>query len=206
MERTFPERETAEQILGEAERKNPGPWADHSRNAARAAENIAGRCPGMDAEKAYALGLLHDIGRKDGPNGLRHILVGYQYCLVLGFSKSAQICLTHSFPLGKIGEAQGEWDCTEEEYDTVDRCLSKARYDEYDRLIQLCDALAPASGFCLMEKRLVDIALRHGVNALTQEKWKALFRIKTQFELRMGISVYGVLPGSVENTFSGAGS
>ncbi len=206
MGRLFPDEDTAERLLAEGEAKNPGPWAAHSRNVAQAARNIAGRCPGMDAGEAYVLGLLHDIGRRDGPNGLRHIPGGCRYCLSLGFPKAAQICLTHSFPGSqKIEEAQGEWDCTEEEYQWTARRLSQARYDEYDRLIQLCDALAPVSGFCLMEKRLVDVALRHGVNALTLQKWKALFGIKGEFESRMRLSVYDVLPGAVENTFSGAG-
>ncbi len=43
--------------------KNPGPWTKHSENTGLAARNIAEKLPGMDVEKAYILGLLHDIGR-----------------------------------------------------------------------------------------------------------------------------------------------
>ena len=58
----YPDRKTAEALLTEAEPHNPGPWGDHSRTAAHCAEAIAAAC-GLDADKAYVLGLLHDIGR-----------------------------------------------------------------------------------------------------------------------------------------------
>ena len=43
---------------------NPGPWGKHCLTAAHCAEKIASACGDMDVEKAYILGLLHDIGRK----------------------------------------------------------------------------------------------------------------------------------------------
>ena len=72
----YPERETAEALLREAESCNPGPWGNHSRIAARCAERIAASA-GMETEKAYVLGLLHDIGRKFGVKHLAHGLDGY---------------------------------------------------------------------------------------------------------------------------------
>lgn len=56
-------RKQAEELLVEAEKCNPGPWGDHSRVAAHCAERIARACGDMDPDKAYILGLLHDIGR-----------------------------------------------------------------------------------------------------------------------------------------------
>ena len=205
MDTGFPDRAAAEQMLEEAEQKSPGLWGKHSRNVALAAQNIAEFCPQLDAEKAYILGLLHDIGRIDGSTGMQHTLDGYRYCMLKGFSQAAQICLTHSFPNKNIDEAQGQWergkDCR-----TVKEFLARVRYDDYDRLIQLCDALGMASGFCLMEKRLMDVALRHGINQYTLNKWKAYFQIKENFESIMKKSVYEVLPGIVENTFDFAWS
>ena len=58
----YPDRKAAEALLAEAEPHNLGPWGDHSRIAAHCAEAIARAC-GLDADKAYVLGLLHDIGR-----------------------------------------------------------------------------------------------------------------------------------------------
>jgi hypothetical protein len=68
-------------------------------------------------------------------------------------------------------------------------------------LIQLCDALTTSRGFCLLEKRLVDVALRYGINDLTVSKWKATFRIKEKFETEIGMSVYNLLPGIKETSF-----
>ena len=70
--RTYPTIPEAEQLLREAEKCNPGPWGNHSRVAAFCAERIA-KAAGMDAEKAYVLGLLHDIGRKFGIKHLAHV-------------------------------------------------------------------------------------------------------------------------------------
>jgi len=196
----LPDRATAEQMLEEAKRKTPGPWVRHSCNVALSAQNIAELCPQMDAEKAYVLGLLHDIGRREGSFGMNHVLDGYRYCMLKGFSQAAQICLTHSFPNKNIHEAQGQWE-REEDRTIVGELLAGMQYDDYDRLIQLCDALGMASGFCLMEKRLMDVALRHGINQFTVDKWKAYFQVKEDFESVMKKSVYEVLPGIVENTF-----
>lgn len=205
MDTGFPDRATAEQMLEEAERKTPGPWVRHSCNVALSARNIAELCPQMDAEKAYVLGLLHDIGRGEGSTGMNHALDGYRCCISKGFPQAAQICLTHSFPTSNINEAQGPWE-REEHRRIAEELLAGMQYDDYDRLIQLCDALGMASGFCLMEKRLMDVALRHGINQYTLKKWKAYFQIKEYFESIMEKSVYEVLPGIVENTFDFARS
>lgn len=79
----YPDRKTAEALLAEAEPHNPGPWGDHSRIAAHCAEAIAHAC-GLDADKAYVLGLLHDIGRRYGKRHLGHVVDGYRYMLSLG--------------------------------------------------------------------------------------------------------------------------
>ena len=70
----YPDRETAEELLREAEGRNPGPWGNHSRTAAHCAEAIA-RYGGMNPDKAYVLGLLHDIGRRFGKRHLGHVLI-----------------------------------------------------------------------------------------------------------------------------------
>ena len=60
-----PTREQSLSWLSRSEELNPGPWIGHVRSAARAAEAIAGPC-GMDAEAAWHMGLLHDIGYYKG--------------------------------------------------------------------------------------------------------------------------------------------
>ena len=91
--KTYPDRKEALELLKEAGERNPGPWTEHSLTAAHCAEKIAGYA-GMDAEKAYILGLLHDIGRRFGKRHLGHVSDGYSYMMSLGFDDAARICLT----------------------------------------------------------------------------------------------------------------
>ena len=156
----------------------------------------------MDAEAAYILGCLHDIGRRAGVTGMRHVLDGYNYLMSLGYEQAARINLTHAYPIKNTAAGADLWDGSENEIQFVQVYLDQIDYNRYDRLIQLCDSLALPSGFCLMEKRLVDVVMRYGTNPLTIPKWKAYFAIKEDFEREIGQSIYSLLPGVVENTFS----
>ena len=57
----FPTREEALKLIRDGLLFNPGPWGKHCLTAAHCAEKIASACGDMDVEKAYILGLLHDI-------------------------------------------------------------------------------------------------------------------------------------------------
>lgn len=202
----IPDRATAEILLHEAGANNPGPWVAHVRHVAGAAQAIAARLPGLDPEAAYILGLLHDMGRRAGVTGMRHVVDGYRYLAVRGYEDAARINMTHSFAVKDPAAIFGQWDCTADELRFLETYLAGVEYDDYDRLIQLCDSLAMAEGFVLMEKRMLDVALRYGgVNDQILAKWRATFDIKHDFERRMGCSVYSLLPGVVENTFGAFG-
>ncbi len=121
----LPTRSEAERLLEEAEKCNPGPWGNHSRVAAHCAGKIAMACEGLDPEKAYILGLLHDIGRKFGVRHLGHVSDGYSYMMSLGYDEAARICLTHSFNNKRIDEYIGRADTSEEEYELIVTELGK---------------------------------------------------------------------------------
>ena len=71
-------------------------WVQHSRNVGIAARNIAGRVSGLDPDKAYTLGLLHDIGRRVGVVGVvRHVWEGYRYCMENWWDEVARVCICH---------------------------------------------------------------------------------------------------------------
>ncbi|MCB8943373.1 MAG: HD domain-containing protein [Ardenticatenaceae bacterium] len=197
----IPTRTQAEQLLQEGGQRNPGPWIDHSLYVARAAAQIAARHPHLDADTAYILGCLHDIGRREGITQLRHILDGYNFLMPLHFDDAARICLTHSFPTQNISEAFGEWDGTPEEHAFVAHYLQQITYTPYDRLLQLCDALALPTGFCALEKRFIHVVMRYGFNEFTLAKWRATYMIQADFEAIIGCSIYSILPGVMENTF-----
>ena len=190
----------AEAALNEAEILNPGPWGDHSRYVAKACRNIAARCGGLSEETAYCLGLLHDIGRYAGATSERHLIDGYRYCISRGWEKAAQICISHAFMIQNIRTSIGTFDVSEEDYRFMEQFVKKAVYDDYDRLVQLCDSLAMPGGFCILEKRFVDVALRYGIHPHTLNRWKKILEIKNYFEIRMGCLVYEVLPGVIENS------
>lgn len=185
----FPTIYEAEELLKEAEEVNPGDWVLHNRVTAGCARGIADKCKDIDTQKAYVLGLLHDIGRITGVCDLKHTIAGYKYMLEKGYDDSARICLTHSFPYKKVDSYNGFNDCNDEETAFIQEYINETDYDDYDRLIQLCDAISFPSGPCHIEKRLVDVVMRRGFNDLTILKWKEYFKIKEYFEEKMGLSL-----------------
>lgn len=198
----IPTRYEAEDMLYQGGQNNPGGWYDHSQYVALGAEIIASQHPQLDSNVAYILGLLHDIGRQGGESNMRHTIDGYRFLEPQGYTDSARICLTHSFPIKHVHAHAGQWDCPPEDVEFVAGYLASIEYNEYDRLIQLCDALALPTGFCLFEKRFVDIAVRHGVNEYTVPRWQATFALQQHFEQIIGSSIYELLPGVVDNTFA----
>ena len=193
--------EQAREELKLAAQRNPGPWEQHSLVAADNARRIAEKVSGMDAEKAYILGLLHDIGRREGITGMRHTVDGYRYLLEIGQPELAPVCITHSYPVCDPQLFAGKDDCTTEERMLIAEVLSSREYDDYDLLIQLCDAISLPEGACIMEKRFVDVLMRHGMNSFNKGKWEAYYRIKNHFDSLCGCNIYTLLPGIVENTF-----
>ena len=184
----YPTREEAERLLKEAESLNPGPWGNHCRTAAHCAQAIASKCPDMDPDKAYVLGLLHDIGRRFGVRHLGHVSDGYTYMLSLGYPAVAQICLTHSFHNLSLDDYIGKRDVSEEELKLIEDGLQKVCPDDYDRLIQLCDALAGSEGVLDIEERMSDVKRRYG--AYPQSKWDANLALKAYFEQKAGEDIY----------------
>ena len=184
----IPTRDEAEKLLKEAEACNPGPWGNHSRTAAHCAEKIAGACGDMDPEKAYILGLLHDIGRKFGVRHLGHVSDGFSYMMSLGYDEAARICLTHSFHNLTTDEYIGKFDTTDEELELIESELKKATPDDYDRLIQLCDALAGSEGVLDIGERMNSVKKRYG--HYPQSKWDANLRLKAYFEEKTHRNIY----------------
>lgn len=128
----YPTREEAIALLAEAEPHNPGPWGDHSRTAAHCAEKIAAAV-GLDPDKAFVLGLLHDIGRRYGKRHLGHVSDGYTYMMELGYDEVARVCMSHSFNDQSLASYVGHRDTTPEETALIERELATMVYDDYDR-------------------------------------------------------------------------
>lgn len=193
-------RKEAEKELTLAAQLNPGPWEQHSISVAENARRIAEKTGSMDCEKAYVMGLMHDIGRRAGIKGILHIFDGYDYMMGIGQEEIAHICLTHSFPVKDVNTYFGKYDCSDEQKTFLQRFLEEREYDSYDLLIQLCDAISLPNGACIIEKRFVDVALRHGLPDFTIRKWRAFMEIKKQFDEWCGCNIYTFLPNILENS------
>jgi len=188
----FPTVGEAKKLLLWGNKNNPGPWMDHSKVAARAAKTIAQKC-NLNGNAAFILGLLHDIGRYEGVTGLHHIYAGYELMTEKGYSYIAKICLTHSFPDKNLNSYIGKNDCTKEETIEIKNKLKDYEYDDYDRLIQLCDTIGSSDGICFMEKRILDVIKRYGkVNKSIVKKWDTIFEIKKYFDKLCGINIYNL--------------
>lgn len=189
----YPSVEEALNELKIAEKLNPGPWIKHSENVGLAARNIAHCIPGMNEEKAYVVGLLHDIGRRVGiVNIPKHVYEGYKYCMKKNWDEPARVCMTHSYVFMK--DEFNFKPNTLEECEIKNNLIKYDTADDYDRLIQMCDSLATDYGFVILEKRFVDVTRRYGIMEDYIKGWDVVFKIKEDFENRMGCSIYDVLP------------
>lgn len=189
----LPTRKEAEKLLIDAEKCNPGAWGNHSRVAAHCAEKIAQACNDLDTDKAYILGLLHDIGRKFGVRHLGHVSDGYSYMSSLGYDEVAKICLTHSFNEPSLDMYIGKFDTTKEELNMIQDALKTVSMDDYDKLIQLCDAIAGSKGVLNIEERMNDVKMRYGY--YPKVKWENNLKLKKYFEKKMGKDIYTVTEG-----------
>ena len=82
----------------------------------------------------------------------------------------------------------GKFDVSDEELRLIKTELDKAVYDEYDRLIQLCDSLAGADGVLDVEDRMNDVKKRYGF--YPQAKWDTNIRLMQHFEKKMNQNIY----------------
>ena len=198
----YPSIEQVYKELEEAGKRNPGQWIAHSINAGKAARFIAEKCPELNPDKAFALGALHDIGRREGVFYMRHIIEGYNYTTEKGWDEVARVCLTHSFPLQDIATDIQKADITGEQYSFIGDYIKNAEYDYYDRLIILCDCLANSKGFCILERRMVDVARRYGIFEHTLDRWNKYFELLEYFGNKAGCSIYSLLPDIEKTTFA----
>jgi putative nucleotidyltransferase with HDIG domain len=186
----FPQRRKALEILSEAEKLNPGPWVEHSKNVALCAEAIANECEGLDGEKAYILGLLHDIGRRAGKGQLMHVYYGWKYMLELGYTDVAQVCLSHSYNTHDMKDDMAVCDISTEQYNDLVNALNECVYDEYDLLIQLCDSIAMAEGVVDICERMSDIKKRYG--SYPQAKWDRNLELLEYFSKKVNGNLYEI--------------
>ena len=139
---SFPDKQTARELFENVINLRNGsncPFVDnqeytfrkHCQGVALAAEKIAAAA-GLDKNKAYVFGLLHDAGRilDEKTNNVYHFYTGYKYLNKLGYPEIARISLTHSF-YGKIIDESLYMKIPD--IQECKKLLSNVEYDDYDR-------------------------------------------------------------------------
>ena len=166
----------------------------HTNGVGDSAYKIAGYC-GLNQEKAYVLGLLHDYGKiqNEKKTGKAHFIVGYNKMIKLGLEEVAKICITHSFPLKKIVfENYPQYSL--QDLKKAQEIISSLEYDDYDRLIQLCDMLFEGNNIVSYKERLSCISKRYNLSLSQTESLKQGFlQNKSYFDAKCGCSVYKIL-------------
>lgn len=164
----------------------------HCHGVALAAEKIA-KAASLNQNKAYVFGLLHDAGRilDEKTNNVYHSYTGYKYLNKLGYPEIARISLTHSF-YGKVID-ESLYTKTPD-IQECKKLLSNIEYDDYDRLIQLCDQMNNLGEFCTIEERFADVFRRYGRPPEKQVPYIQIVNtIKADFDTRAGQDVYKLL-------------
>ena len=105
----------------------------------------------------------------------------------LGYDEAARICLTHSFPEKDVNTYIGRHDISAEDEQRLIRLLYSFDYNDYDRLIQLCDSIAMPDGPASIIERMTDVKNRYG--HYPQSKWDKNLELKRYFEDKMGCRV-----------------
>lgn len=187
MNKEYPTRDEAERLLTESKSLNPGLWVAHSRNVAKCAETIAVHA-NLNPEKAYVLGLLHDVGRRAGIGQLKHVYYGWKCMNELGYFAVAKVCLTHSYNTHRFEDDMAKIDVEPEQVDEVKAALTGYEYDDYDRLIQLCDSIATAEGVVDVTERMTDVKNRYG--SYPQPKWDKNIELLEYFARKTGRDIY----------------
>ena len=118
-----------------------------------------------------------------------------------GMSPDAAYCYGLMHDIGRYAGVTSEKHLIDGYRFCMEHFVKNAVYDDYDRLVQLCDSLALPSGFCLLEKRFVDVALRYGTPPVMAERWRRILEIRDMFEKKINGSIYDLLPGVEGNTF-----
>jgi putative nucleotidyltransferase with HDIG domain len=136
----------------------------HTTGVAESAYKIAQKC-NLDPQKAYVAGLLHDYGKiqNEKQTGFAHFLYGYEKMTELGFGFIAKICLTHSFPY-KDFSFDDYISYKKEDLIKTKNILSEIEYDDYDRLIQLCDIFYEGMNKVTYQRRIEGIKERYNLS------------------------------------------
>lgn len=178
-------------------------FINHSTCVGKAASRIA-EALNLDSDKAGALGYIHDIGKRfehKETGVFPHSIDGYNYIKKLGYDEEyAGICIKHSFlnnDIDCIANDRDETDRNNPNFAFVKNYIEK-EYFIYEKIINLCDLMC-TDKILTIEKRMIDLLLRHGVYAKTYYHIEETFKLKAYFDELLGYNLYDLFPEAKEN-------
>ena len=166
----------------------------HYQNVAFIASRIA-EYSGLNVEKAFVLGLLHDYGEyiEASTPETFHGTAGYDEMMRLGYDDVARTCLSHSF---------FDDNFKPEDFPAYDKkqiiraaeLLKERPFDDYDRLIHLADMMAPRDKIDTIENRIAMITEKYNLPAAValRKKREALW-LKDYFDSLTERNVYTLI-------------
>lgn len=166
----------------------------HYQNVAFIASRIA-EYSGLNVEKAFILGLLHDYGEyiEASTPETFHGTAGYDEMMRLGYDDVARTCLSHSF---------FDDNFKPEDFPAYDKkqiiraaeLLKERPFDDYDRLIHLADMMAPRDKIDTIENRIAMITEKYNLPAAValRKKREALW-LKDYFDSLTERNVYTLI-------------
>lgn len=166
----------------------------HYENVAYCASKIASCC-GLNKEKAYILGILHDYGEyiEDTIPNTFHGTVGYDEMMLMGYDEVARTCLTHSFWEG-IYKVEHFKSYNSNEIKRAIDIISTMTLDKYDYLIQLSDMLCSNKGIVTVEERIDYIVNKYNLDRnLVCFKYNKANELKEYFDKLCNQNIYDIL-------------
>lgn len=158
----------------------------------------------LDEDFAKTLGYIHDIGKKFKYNEsgvFPHAMYGYNYIKSLGYDEEyAGICIKHSFlnnDIDCISNDRDETDKNNPNYEFVKNYIKK-EYTVYEKIINLCDLMC-TDKVLTVDKRMIDLLLRHGVYAKTHYHIVETCKLKKYFDALLGFNLYDLFPSIKDN-------
>lgn len=201
--------EKAKELLNIARKKvkNSG-WINHCICVGNCARRIATALNKvgyeLDIDKITTLGYIHDIGKQfkyEHDGVFSHAVFGYNYIKFLGYDEEyAGICIKHSFlnnDIDCLSNTSDETDRNNKNYDFVSNYI-KNEYTIYEKIINLCDLMCTQE-IQTVDKRMMDLLLRHGVFAKTHYHIEETMKLKKYFDDLLGYNLYDLFPEIKEN-------
>mgnify|MGYP002751423118 CR=1 FL=1 len=180
-----------------AKGREPGTWYmfhNHVYGVALLAKEIAALTKDLNPERAYVMGLMHDAGKMREDFEKRfHGIIGYELLKEEDF-EAARASLLHMFGFDKFPPyekvAKMFFD-NHKDYDFVCDFAVRNPLNDYDRLIQMADAMADKRGLVTMEQRAADYAVRYH-QPVSPEMFGSRMALKQYFDKKTGVDIYSL--------------